>query len=135
MKIYGMYTMAQLSEWFWSKNSSAIVRHFANECTGCTALHYAARVGSIIKVRVLLDRGADPLYRDDRGRTPRDHARIFGPFPAVEEILLEAEKLPWGAGSSAAAATATIKATTNDSEDDGRRHTVFETLGGIELNV
>ena len=125
--------MAKTSMWFWGKNeSSAIVRHFARECPGSTPLHYAARVGSIIKVRILLDRGADPLVKDDRGRTPRDHARIYGPFSAVEDVLLEAEKLPWGAGSSAAAATA---AATPQLKPQERNLQMMKDLDSYGLNI
>lgn len=39
---------------------------------GATALHYAAKAGFLQTIQVLLDHGADPAARDNRGRTPYD---------------------------------------------------------------
>jgi ankyrin repeat protein len=41
---------------------------------GWTALHYAAGLGFGTLVPPLLDRGADPLHRDEEGKTPLDVA-------------------------------------------------------------
>lgn len=37
-----------------------------------TALHYAAKAGFVKTIKVLLDHGADPDFRDDNGLTPLD---------------------------------------------------------------
>jgi len=57
---------------------------------GETALHYAARMGDIEMVRLLIARGADPLASDAHGRTPYDHAVQYG-YSDVAAFLARAE--------------------------------------------
>ena len=55
-----------------------------------TALHYAAKAGFLETVEVLIDHGADPDARDDRGRTPLDwleQAAPSVPRAAVRSLL------------------------------------------------
>lgn len=60
---------------------AALLRHGARvddkrttvqKTDGATALHYAAKAGFVKTITVLLDRGADPAARDDKGLTPLD---------------------------------------------------------------
>jgi ankyrin repeat protein len=51
----------------------------ARGCYGWTPLHYAVHEGrqiSIVLVQILLEAGANPLIKDDKGFTPADWARI-----------------------------------------------------------
>ncbi|HEY3233654.1 MAG TPA: ankyrin repeat domain-containing protein [Polyangiaceae bacterium] len=47
-------------------------RRLGVTATGATALHYAAKAGFLKTIEVLLEHGADPLARDDHGKTPLD---------------------------------------------------------------
>ncbi len=53
------------------------------ESHGFTALHMAAVTGNGDLIRLLLDHGADPDARDNRGRTPLDLARQEKSKPAI----------------------------------------------------
>lgn len=52
---------------------------------GSTALHYAALVDSFNAVKVLLEKGADPLIKNVLGHTAFDYARAEN--PAMAELL------------------------------------------------
>lgn len=55
--------------------------------TGMTALHLAAQRGKADDIRIILEAGANPLTRDNLGRTPL-HVSMFNPFPEVFQIML-----------------------------------------------
>ncbi|XP_024145719.1 cyclin-dependent kinase 4 inhibitor B [Oryzias melastigma] len=50
----------------------------ADQTTGATPLHDAARTGFLDTVRLLVQAGADPQARDKAGRSPGDVARQDG---------------------------------------------------------
>ena len=64
---------------------------------GRSLLHHEALNGRSHSVRVLLDCGADPLIRCDRGWTPRDYANSLG-WTGVARILEKAESEQGSAG-------------------------------------
>lgn len=72
--------------------SSKLAIQFSQTSTGVTALMYAARIGSIPYCRTLLAAGADPCLRDGHGRTARELAELFGPFPVLQDLLAHAER-------------------------------------------
>ena len=45
---------------------------------GSTALHRAASTADVSLVKLLLDRGADPFIKDERGEIPLDLAKAEG---------------------------------------------------------
>jgi hypothetical protein len=51
-------------------------------------LHGAVESGSAARVRLLLERGADPRTENARGQTPLELARLYGYFE-TERVLLE----------------------------------------------
>jgi ankyrin repeat protein len=57
-------------------------------------LHEATRIGHAEIVRLLLDAGADPTYRNDEGQTPLELARSHPAtgYPAVIELLQAAAR-------------------------------------------
>jgi ankyrin repeat protein len=57
---------------------------------GRTGLWYGARWGRVDVVRMLLERGADPLRADVQGKTPLMKAVINGCYEVVELLLSEA---------------------------------------------
>jgi ankyrin repeat protein len=77
----------------WLIDHGAAVDHQANfggltHGQGVTALHMAAQNGHLAMVKLLLDRGADPLIKDDlHGGDAAGHAHFFGQ-PAVRDYLL-----------------------------------------------
>jgi len=61
----------------WSQTTAALLRggakiDLAESFEGCTALHWASRMGHESTVRVLLDAGADMDVEDKRGATPEE---------------------------------------------------------------
>jgi len=56
---------------------------------GATALHFAASRGDVDVIRILLEAGADPTIRTDRGMTVLDMSNHFGPFAYVESTMEE----------------------------------------------
>jgi hypothetical protein len=71
--------------------NTALIKEVAHN-RGATALHFAARCGHVHEVEWLLENGAHlSLHvRNKLGCTPNDVARIFGPFPVVEKLLVAA---------------------------------------------
>ena len=55
---------------------------------GWTALHYAAGLGLAELARMLLDRGADPSSRDEKGKTPL-HVAAEANHPAIAQMLVD----------------------------------------------
>jgi len=55
--------------------------------TGMTALHLAAQRVKADDIRIILEAGANPLTRDNLGRTPL-HFSMFNPFPEVFQVML-----------------------------------------------
>ncbi|WP_291133057.1 ankyrin repeat domain-containing protein [Erythrobacter sp.] len=55
--------------------------------TGETGLHIAAARRDVLWVRFLLQRGADPNIRDNKGLTPLQIATTLGEVEAVEELI------------------------------------------------
>jgi uncharacterized protein YegJ (DUF2314 family) len=66
---------------------------------GLTTLHSMALGGSAACVRVLLEKGADPLLRTRSGKTARDFAEQMG-WPRVKALLEKAERQKRQAGES-----------------------------------
>ena len=66
----------------------------ATDAKGFSALHYAARHGSVEMLDALLNTGADPLHYDQMGRLPIYHAALMGHAPAVEQLLGAMEACP-----------------------------------------
>uniref|UniRef100_UPI00358F40DC SH3 and multiple ankyrin repeat domains protein 2-like isoform X2 n=1 Tax=Myxine glutinosa TaxID=7769 RepID=UPI00358F40DC len=56
---------------------------------GLTALHKAARVWNYGTLRTLLDLGASPDYKDNRGLSPTYHTAVVGGDPRCCELLLQ----------------------------------------------
>ena len=56
--------------------------------TGITALHLAARTSKADDIHIILEAGANPLTRDNLGRTPL-HVSMLNPFPEVFQIMLD----------------------------------------------
>lgn len=56
--------------------------------TGMTALHLAAQRVKADDIRIILEAGANPLTRDNLGRTPL-HFSMFNPFPEVFQIMFD----------------------------------------------
>jgi ankyrin repeat protein len=50
----------------------------ATERMGCTALHIASGCGNLESVRLLLEQGANVQIRNVHGRTPSQHALLYG---------------------------------------------------------
>ena len=71
--------------------TSNVVMGFAH-MRGATALHAAAQRGHTSIVRWLLDHGARRSLhvKNAMGCTPRDVARLFGPFPETSALLIQA---------------------------------------------
>lgn len=61
------------------------------DADGLTTLHSLALGGSAAGVRVLLEKGADPMRRTRSGKTARDLAQQLG-WPRVVALLLDAER-------------------------------------------
>jgi ankyrin repeat protein len=72
---HGHYPLAQI-----------LVKHGANVmATGLddmTPLHDAAAIGNQKLVKMLIDKGADPYFKNKKGKTPQDvaHASLIGFF-------------------------------------------------------
>lgn len=63
------------------KSVAVLISHLpslldAKDRMGKTPLHCAAYLGRAKTVKVLIDSGADIFAKDNRGRTPRDYARM-----------------------------------------------------------
>lgn len=56
--------------------------------TGMMALHLSAQRVKADDIRIMLEAGANPLTRDNLGRTPL-HFSMFNPFPEVFQILFD----------------------------------------------
>ena len=56
--------------------------------TGMTALHLSAQRVKADDIRIILEAGANPLTRDNLGRTPL-HFSMFNPFPEVFQVMFE----------------------------------------------
>ncbi|MDR3632649.1 MAG: SMI1/KNR4 family protein, partial [Isosphaeraceae bacterium] len=79
--------LARKADEFWADlglvrafvDAGANVDHVDNDASpGNTPLHFAADVGAVEAVRLLLDRGADPTVKNDEGLLPRDLAARAG---------------------------------------------------------
>ncbi|KAF8248856.1 hypothetical protein K440DRAFT_599764 [Wilcoxina mikolae CBS 423.85] len=59
---------------------------------GFTPLNHAVRTGHVKATQMLLEAGADPTIADDRGKTPLDNVRFYGPDNSsdLRTILKEA---------------------------------------------
>lgn len=66
-------------------------RFFVGDEDGLNALHSLALGGSAAGVRILLEHGADPHTKTQRGHTPRDLAALMG-WTRVVELLADAER-------------------------------------------
>jgi ankyrin repeat protein len=92
----------------------------AQDPEGFTALHLAAMAFSTISVRKLLDAGADPLLKDNTGKTARDHAFSSGPNDLQIAALIDTVvKNKTETARRAAEAAASIKAADDQYLADG----------------
>jgi uncharacterized protein len=62
------------------------------DSAGFTSLHYACSEGWIEGATLLLEYGADPEARDERGRLPEDHWPVPNPRRATLRALLDAAR-------------------------------------------
>ncbi|THC90148.1 hypothetical protein EYZ11_010390, partial [Aspergillus tanneri] len=63
-------------------------------CTGATPLHFAASIGSLKTVRILLDAGADPHAVDHYNRSPLFMASEGNHVKMVELLLASGAEIP-----------------------------------------
>ena len=63
---------------------------------GRTPLHEAATFGDRATVKVLLESGADPAARDERGQTPLDRARMHRKRLVAELLETSSQKIETG---------------------------------------
>jgi len=85
------FMLRSLSKAVVKLGGGGMMKRIVDSC-GLTALHYAARRGDVDAVKVLMEYGADPNVKTDRGVDVLNYCDQRGPFPKVRAVLEGSEE-------------------------------------------